>query len=69
MATSRPLTTTDNASHVNFSIVPDLFDSKNRFINEGNFFEGGHGDFKQDETTSLYWSVIKHKLDDSAYDK
>lgn len=40
-----------------------------RFINEGNFFEGGHGDFKQDETTSLYWSVIKHKLDDSAYDK
>lgn len=61
--------TTDNVPYVSFSFVSDFCDPENRFIKEGNFFEGGHGDFKQDETTSLYWSVIKHKLDDSAYGK
>lgn len=39
------------------------------FIDEGNAFAGGHGDFKEDETTSLYWQMIKMQVDDSAYDK
>lgn len=39
-----------------------------RFIDEGNAVAGGHGDFKEDETTSLYWSAIKADVDASAYD-
>ncbi|CAN8076250.1 unnamed protein product [Agarophyton chilense] len=38
------------------------------FINEGSPVAGGHGDFKEDETTSLYWSAIKEEVDDSTYD-
>lgn len=39
------------------------------FIDEGNPIAGGHGDFKEDETTTLYWNMIKLELDDSAYDR
>lgn len=38
-----------------------------KFINEGGWIEGGHGDFKEDETTMLYWSMIKMRMDDSLY--
>lgn len=40
-----------------------------RYIDEGNAVAGGHGDFKEDETTSLYWAAIKTEVDDSAYEK
>lgn len=40
-----------------------------RFINEGNPVAGGHGDFKEDETTSLYWAAIKTEVDDDAYER
>lgn len=39
------------------------------FIDEGNAVAGGHGDFKEDETTTLYWAAIKTELDSSAYDR
>lgn len=38
-----------------------------RYIDEGNALAGGHGDFKEDETTSLYWSAIKTEVDPEAY--
>lgn len=38
-----------------------------RFIDEGNAFVGGHGDFKEDETTMTYWSAINMELDRSKY--
>lgn len=40
-----------------------------RYIDEGNPVAGGHGDFKEDETTSLYWSAIKCEVEESAYEK
>lgn len=40
-----------------------------KYIDEGSFFAGGHGDFKEDETTSLYWAAIKTPVEDSLYDK
>lgn len=38
------------------------------FINEGNAVAGGHGDFKEDETTSLYWSMINTEVEDERYE-
>lgn len=38
------------------------------FIDEGAFLEGGHGDFKEDVTTSMYWAAITADVDDDAYD-
>lgn len=40
-----------------------------KYIDEGNAVAGGHGDFKEDETTSAYWAAIKTVVDDSAYDR
>lgn len=37
------------------------------YIDEGNPVAGGHGDFKEDETTSLYWSMIKCDVDEGGY--
>lgn len=37
------------------------------YINEGDFLSGGHGDFKEDETTSLYWAAIKADVPNEAY--
>ncbi len=38
------------------------------FIDEGNFIVGGHGDFKEDETTMTYWSAINFTVPDEKYD-
>lgn len=38
------------------------------YIKDGNFFEGGHGDFKDDETTSLYWSMVLAEYDSDLFD-
>lgn len=38
------------------------------FIDEGNAVSGGHGDFKEDETTTLYWACVTAEVDDDAYD-
>lgn len=37
------------------------------FIDEGPLWEGGHGDYKEDETTSMYWAAITADVDDEAY--
>ncbi|CDF40325.1 hypothetical protein CHC_T00010118001 [Chondrus crispus] len=39
-----------------------------QFIDEGNAIAGGHGDFKEDETTSCYWAAICTEVEDSCYD-
>lgn len=38
------------------------------FIDEGSGIAGGHGDFKEDETTMTYWSAINMEIDESLYD-
>lgn len=39
------------------------------YIDEGNAFAGGHGDFKEDETTSVYWCAIKTEIADEEYSR
>lgn len=39
-----------------------------KFIDEGSGIAGGHGDFKEDETTMTYWSAINTDLPPDAYD-
>ena len=38
-----------------------------QFIDEGNPFVGGHGDWKEDETTMTYWSAINCEVETSKY--
>ena len=37
------------------------------FIDEGNAIAGGHGDFKEDETTMTYWAAIHTEVPREAY--
>lgn len=60
------LLVTDNM--LTFISVLFLTHNHSSFIDEGNPIAGGHGDFKEDETTTLYWKMIKVELDSSAYD-
>ena len=39
-----------------------------QFIDEGNDILGGHADFKEDETTMMYWSMVNLELDFALYD-
>lgn len=39
-----------------------------QYIDEGSGIAGGHGDFKEDETTMTYWSAINLALEESLYD-
>lgn len=38
------------------------------FIGEGAFLERGHGDFKEDVTTSMYLAAITANVADEAYE-
>lgn len=38
------------------------------FINEGDFFSGGHGDFKDAETVAMYWDMINTDVEEKRYD-
>lgn len=38
-----------------------------QFVDEGDPFTGGHGDFKENETTMAYWSAINTYVEPSKY--